>query len=109
MQRGDIYLIDFEPTRGREQSGRRPALIVTTAQFNRHQLPWVCPVTTGGVGARHAGFAISLQNCGTDTTGVVLVHQLRSLDLRDRRARFIERAPHFLVDAVLGAIQDILE
>ena len=109
MQRGDIYLIDFEPTRGREQAGRRPALIISTAAFNKHQVPWVCPVTSGGVGARHAGFAISLQNCGTATTGVVLIQHLRALDLRERRARFIERAPDFLVDEVIGAIQDILE
>ena len=32
--RGDVWLIDLNPTRGREQAGRRPALIVSVDEFN---------------------------------------------------------------------------
>ena len=33
-QRGDVWLIDFDPTRGHEQAGRRPALILSVDAFN---------------------------------------------------------------------------
>ena len=32
--RGDIYWADLEPTRGREQAGRRPVLIISHEMFN---------------------------------------------------------------------------
>ena len=33
--RGEIWLVDFDPTRGHEQAGRRPALVVSTDAFNQ--------------------------------------------------------------------------
>ena len=32
--RGEVWQIDLDPTRGHEQSGRRPALVVSTDRFN---------------------------------------------------------------------------
>ncbi len=34
--RGDIYWADLEPTRGREQAGRRPVLVLSHEVFNTH-------------------------------------------------------------------------
>jgi mRNA interferase MazF len=33
-QRGEVWLIDFDPIRGHEQAGRRPALILSVDAFN---------------------------------------------------------------------------
>lgn len=46
--RGDIWLTDFDPTRGHEQAGRRPSLVVSVNSFNRGplQLVVVVPLTT---------------------------------------------------------------
>jgi len=33
-QRGEVWLIDFDPIRGHEQAGRRPALILSVDVFN---------------------------------------------------------------------------
>lgn len=33
--RGDFWLADFSPTRGHEQAGKRPALIISADGFNR--------------------------------------------------------------------------
>jgi mRNA interferase MazF len=46
--RGEIWNADLDPTRGREQSGRRPVLVVSTDAFNRGpaELVVVLPVTT---------------------------------------------------------------
>jgi mRNA interferase MazF len=46
--RGEVWLVDLNPTRGDEQHGRRPALIVSTDQFNTGPagLVVVVPMTT---------------------------------------------------------------
>ena len=48
VRRGEVWLADLEPTRGREQSGERPVLIVSTDQFNqgRARLVVAVPFTT---------------------------------------------------------------
>jgi mRNA interferase ChpB len=109
MDRGDIYMVDLEPTRGHEQRGRRPVFILTRAAFNKHNLPMVCPITTGGASARLAGFTVSLASSGLKTTGVVLCNQIRSLDIKQRRGRRVERAPDAIIDDVMAAVLDVLE
>lgn len=46
--RGEIWLVDLDPTRGHEQAGRRPCLIVSADQFNTSaaELAVVVPLTT---------------------------------------------------------------
>ncbi|WP_078912460.1 type II toxin-antitoxin system PemK/MazF family toxin [Streptomyces sp. NRRL S-646] len=34
-RRGDIYWVDFNPARGSEQAGRRPAVVISLDSFNR--------------------------------------------------------------------------
>ena len=109
MDRGDIYAIDLEPAKGREQRGARPVMIVTTGAFNKLTPPLVCPIATAAVGQRLAGLAVPLQGAGTATTGVVLCAQVRALDIRARNGRKIETAPDFVVDLVLDCLRDILE
>src|SRR3954451_20005591 len=44
---GDLIWTDFDPTRGREQAGRRPALVVSPAAFTENSgLAVVCPITS---------------------------------------------------------------
>jgi mRNA interferase ChpB len=109
VERGDIYLVDLEPTRGKEQRGKRPVLIVSRKAFNAQNPAWVCPITSSGVATRLAGFTVSLATTGLKTTGVVLCSQIRALGIKERRGKRIERAPDLIVDEVLAALQDILE
>lgn len=109
MDRGDIFDVDLDPTKGREQRGRRPVLVVTTKEFNQHNAPIVCPITGGGESSRLKGFAVSLSGTGMKTDGVVLCNQPRTLDISARRGKRIERAPESVVDEVLAALQDLLE
>ncbi|MDP9470329.1 MAG: type II toxin-antitoxin system PemK/MazF family toxin [Chloroflexota bacterium] len=48
LMRGDVWEADFDPTRGREQAGRRPAVIVSVGLLNNGPsgLVFVLPVTT---------------------------------------------------------------
>ncbi len=46
-KKGDVVWIDFNPQSGREQAGRRPALVISSTMYNRRvRLALVCPITT---------------------------------------------------------------
>ena len=109
MERGDVYIVDLDPTKGQEQRGKRPVLIISRKDFNAHNPPLVCPITSAGVTARLAGFTVSLAVTGMETTGVVLCNQLRVLDVKARNGRRIERAPDAVIDEVMAVLQDLLE
>ncbi len=109
IERADVYHVDLDPTEGREQAGRRFVLVVSTHEFNRLGTPFVVPITQGGNFARNAGFAVSLTGTGASTQGVVLCNQVRALDLVQRRAKFIERLPDYILDDVLAKLHAILE
>jgi mRNA-degrading endonuclease toxin of MazEF toxin-antitoxin module len=109
VRRADIYHVDLNPIKGREQAGPRYVLIVSPKAFNDLGTPLVCPITQGGNFARHAGFAVSLSGAGTQTQGVVLCNQPRVVDLQARDARFIEKAPDYIVDDVLARLATLIE
>lgn len=110
MRRGEIWLVALDPAAGHEQRGQRPVLIVSPDAFNQITgVPVVVPITTGGRFARTAGFAVSLTDAGTKTTGVVRCDQPRALDLGARRARRLERAPDGVLDEVLAKLATIFE
>ena len=110
MQRGDIYLVSLDPTSGHEQQGTRPVLIVSSSAFNRvTRTPIVVPITSGGNFARSAGFAVSLQAAGTQTTGIVRCDQPRVLDLQARGARKLEHLSDDFMDEVLAKLVPIFE
>ena len=110
MKRGDIWLVSLDPTASHEQQGTRPVLIVSPAAFNELTgTPVVLPVTTGGRFARRRGFAVSLEDTGIRTTGVIRCDQPRALDLAARNGRRVERVPEHIMDDVLARLATILE
>lgn len=108
--RGDIVMVNLEPTEGLEQRGTyRPALVLSTSAFNALGVVLAAPITQGGDFARHAGFAASLSGSGTTTQGVALVNQIRMLDLEARGAKRIETAPEFVVEDALARLRAITD
>ncbi|MGE3076419.1 MAG: endoribonuclease MazF [Dehalococcoidia bacterium] len=88
--RGDIVWLDFDPQAGHEQAGRRPAVVLSPAPYNRLLgLALVCPITS-----RQKGYdweeALPV---GIPITGFVLTDQVRSLDWRKRNADFVVTLP----------------
>lgn len=104
-ERGDVVWLSFSPQSGREQAGRRPALVLTPARFNeRVGLAFVCPVTP-----RVKGYPFEVPLRGVaKVSGVVLVDQLRSLDWRARRAEPAAKAPPAVMAEVLAKLQPLL-
>ena len=109
IQRGDVWLVNLDPTTGHEQRGTRPVLVVSPAPFNELTgTPVVLPITSGGSFARRRGFAVSLENAGTRTMGVIRCDQPRVLDLGARKGRHLESVPAPVVEEVLARLAAIL-
>ena len=108
MKRGDIYLVSLDPAAGHEQSGSRPVLIVSPAEFNNAtKLPVILPITSGGDFASRIGFAVPIT--GIKTTGVIRCDQPRVLDFGARNARKVDTLPQNIMDEVLAKIAPIFE
>ena len=109
FDRGDVVSVPLEPAIGHEQRGTRPALVLTTKDFNKLGDVLVAPITQGGDFSRHAGFAVSLTGTGSRTQGVAPINKVRMPDLAARKARRIERAPQAVIDEALGRLMVLLD
>lgn len=109
FDRGDIVSVPLDPALGHEQQGTRPALVLTTKEFNRLGDVLVAPITQGGDFARYAGFAVTLSGTGCRTNGVALINKVRMLDLVARKARRIERAPQEVIDDAIARLMTLFE
>jgi mRNA interferase MazF len=99
--KGDYIAVAFDPQSGREQKGRRPALVVSNNLFNKHTgLAIVCPITST---ERDFPFHVAV---GDDAalTGFIMVEQVKSIDFRARGARPIARATPAVMDEVLSLL-----
>ncbi|MBM3377778.1 MAG: type II toxin-antitoxin system ChpB family toxin [Betaproteobacteria bacterium] len=109
FNRGDVVSVPLDSAMSLEQKGTRPALVLTSKEFNRLGDVLVAPITQGGDFSRYAGFAVSLTGSGCKTQGVALVNKIRMLDLAARKARKIERVPQVVLDDALGRLTALLE
>jgi mRNA interferase MazF len=86
--RGDVWLLDLDPTRGHEQAGRRPCVVVSVDLFNRGPsgLSVVLPITT-----RFRGIpfhvAVNPPEGGLRSRSFIKCEDLRSVS----KERFVER------------------
>ncbi|MBI4886590.1 MAG: endoribonuclease MazF [Acidobacteria bacterium] len=94
---GDLVWLTLDPQAGREQRGRRPALILSPRSYNtRASLAIACPITSH---AKGYPFEVALPADGT-VTGVVLADHVKNLDWNARRAVFAAKAPAEVVTDV---------
>jgi mRNA interferase MazF len=104
--KGDFVHLDFTPNAGREQAGRRPALVLSPQSFNiATGLLLACPVTNQIKGSP---FEVPIPKAAK-LTGVILSNQIRSLDWIARNAQFHGKAPPEVTAEVLERIEAILE
>ncbi len=100
-ERGDAVWLDFTPQMGREQAGRRPALVLSPSAYNgRVGLAIICPITSQVKGYP---FEVPLPDGGA-LHGVVLSDQARSLDWRSRQAALITTLPDDVTDRVIAKL-----
>ena len=102
---GDLIWLTFDPQAGREQAGRRPALVLSPAVYNeKTDLALVCPISSRVKGYP---FEVPLPE-GLPISGVVLSDHLKSLDWKQRKAEFAARVPAEIVSDVLARLAPLL-
>src|ERR1044071_1831424 len=85
VQRGEIYFVDLNPVRGREQAGKRPILALSSDKINK--LPLVVTVVVGTKGENISkdyptNVRVPPSDSGLTIETVFLCFQIRSLDPR---------------------------
>jgi len=105
MKQGDIVWVDFDPTKGREQTGHRPAVVISQTEYNRvRDLAIICPITSNSKPLRlHV-----LLDSRTQTQGNVICEQVRTIDLLARKCKVIEQIPREKLEEVLDAVSVII-
>lgn len=98
--RGHVVWINLNPVRGHEQSGRRPALVVSSERYNaRSGLALVCPITS-----HVKGYPFEVALTQKIVAGVLLADQIRSIDWAERRVKKIGAVS----EKTMAEIQELL-
>jgi len=95
--RGDLVWLSFTPHAGREQAGRRPALVLSPRAYHQKtSYALVCPITNRIKGYP---FEVVLPD-GLSIQGAVLADQIKSVDRHARAIEVVGRAPIEIIEAV---------
>ena len=85
---GDIVFIDFDPTKGHEQKGYRPAVVISNDIFNKNtKMVIVCPITSND---KDFPTHYILKN-SKKVKGSVLCEHIRSIDYEIRKLKYVEK------------------
>jgi mRNA-degrading endonuclease toxin of MazEF toxin-antitoxin module len=104
-ERGDIILCNFSPTSGHEQSGLRPALVLSGKDINDlNHIITICPITSS---IRNNFMEVKFET--KKTKGVVLTYHLRSIDYIARKVKIVDRISEEKYDEVVEKIKLIIE
>jgi len=103
-QKGDLVILTFDPSAGHEQQGRRPALIISNETFNKHVgFAVACPITNTD---RNFPFHVDVNS--DQLTGFIMTEQLKSIDYKVRKVKFVEKVNDEVLDKVLGILESVI-
>lgn len=84
---GDVIWINFSPTHGHEQAGKRPAVVISMRAYaNVSGLCTVCPITS-----QSKGYINEVPISSKNITGVVLVDQHKTIDVHARTLKKVAK------------------
>ena len=102
---GDFVWLSFDPQAGREQAGRRPALVLSPKIYNaKSGLVLACPVTNQVKGYP---FEVAVP-AGGGASGVILADHLKSIDWKARQAEPLGRCTDDVLDEVRARLAPLL-
>ncbi len=103
-ERGDVIWISLDPTRGHEQKGRRPALVVSPKSYNqRAGLALMCPISS-----KVKGYVFEVPIKVKELEGVVISDQVRALDWKVRKAEKIQKAAKVVTSTVQENLRKLI-
>jgi mRNA interferase MazF len=104
-EQGDAVWITFNPQAGHEQAGRRPALVLSPAAYNRKVgLAVLCPITKQIKGYP---FEVVIPH-GLKVTGAILSDQVKNLDWKARDTKLICKMPPAVTAEALKKLNALL-
>lgn len=103
--RGEVWLVDFNPVRGHEQAGLRPALIISDNRFNRSRagLTMVVPMSTRARGIP-SHVPVNPPDGGVRAPSFLKCEDLRSVSIE----RLVEGPWGILSHSVVAAVEERL-
>ena len=102
MKRGEIWLVNFDPTVGTEIKKTRPCVVVSPPELNQHlRTVMVAPMTSKGFAAP---FRVPVTHAGTK--GLIVLDQLRSVD-KQRLVKKSGQVSAKTVGTVLKTLQEL--
>ncbi len=109
MKQGEIWNVYFDPVKGSEQSGNRPAVIISGNTMNqKSNLVIVCPLTTSlHYFKEHPILTPNAEN-GLKNTSEVLVFQVRTLS-KERFKKKIGNISKTTISSIHDTLNKILK
>ncbi|MBT9317808.1 endoribonuclease MazF [Leptothoe spongobia] len=99
-----LYL-DFDPTKGHEQRGHRPALVISPRSYNaKSSLALFMPITRQQKGYP---FEVLLPS-GLQVQGVILADQIKCLDWKAHKVQFVETVSEDLIEEVQAKVEPLI-
>jgi mRNA interferase MazF len=113
IQRGEIYFVDLNPTKGHEQAGQRPVLVVSSDAINRQPLVVTVVVGTDAKNVSKdypVNVRLTASETGLPRDTVFLCFQIRSLDpARFQMSRRAGKVPVARLRDIENAMRLVLE
>ena len=104
-ERGDLVWVSLTQTRGHEQSGRRPAVVVSRKEYNEKSgLVLACPVTS-----KVKGYPFEVCVSGEEISGAILVDQVRSVDWQARGVTFAGIVKREDMEEILAKLRALVQ
>ena len=104
--RGDVVWLEFDPQAGREQAGRRPAVVLSPASYNAPTGRALCvPISSK---AKGYPFEVAMPD-NVAVHGVAFADQVKCLDWRARHASPAAALPATTLEAILARTRALLD
>lgn len=104
-ERGDVVWMMFGPPAGRDESGRRPAVVMSPSIYNgKTGMALCCPITSHVKGYP---FEV-LVPAGLGISGAILADHIRNIDWKTRRAEYLGKLPGRTLEEVAEKILSLL-
>lgn len=104
-QRGDIIVLNLDPTSGREQKGQRSCVVISHTDFNKNlYMSYVVPITSK---IRGNAFEVFIDT--KKTKGVALTHQVKVVDLKSRAFQIVDKLNLGPLMEIISKIKNIID
>lgn len=105
-KQGDICYMDFAPTKGHEQNGVRPAVVISKDSYNKYtNMAIICPITTN-----IKKFPTHYELLNTKKVkGAILCEHVRSIDFSARKLSFVEKIKKEELEEIIDIVNGMIE